>query len=103
ERSRENVLFPAPAMPVTTMRLPTMGGVSISLTALKNYLSTSLTMEKKSNEVERRLSANSGRTLDDGLVSRRDARAPRRVRTHKPPLPHNRTPFGFTELSLSLW
>jgi hypothetical protein len=37
-----------------------MGGVSISLTALKNYLSISLTMEKKSNKVERRLSASTG-------------------------------------------
>jgi len=33
DSARENVLFPAPAMPVTTIRLPTIGGVSISLTA----------------------------------------------------------------------
>jgi len=42
-------------MPVTTMRLPTKGGVSISLTALKNYLSISLPMEKRPKEVERLL------------------------------------------------
>jgi len=53
----ENVLFPAPAMPVTTMRLPTIGRAPISLTVLRCYLSISLTMEKKSNEVERRLLA----------------------------------------------
>jgi hypothetical protein len=37
-----------------------MEGVSISLTALKNYLSISLTMEKKSKEVERRFPTISG-------------------------------------------
>jgi hypothetical protein len=44
-------------MPVTTMRLPTIERAPISLTALENYLSISPTMEKKSNEVERRLLA----------------------------------------------
>jgi hypothetical protein len=44
-------------MPVTTMRLPTRGGVSITLTALKTYMSINPTMEEKSNEVERRLGA----------------------------------------------
>jgi len=44
-------------MPVTTMRLPTIECAAISLTVLKCYLSISLTMEKKSNEVERRLLA----------------------------------------------
>ena len=57
ESIRENVLFPAPAMPVTTMRLPTIGCVPISLTVPKCYLSITLTMEKKSNEVERWLLA----------------------------------------------
>jgi hypothetical protein len=57
ESIRENVLFPAPAMPVTPMRLPTIGCVPISLTVLKCSLSISLTMEKKSNEVERWLLA----------------------------------------------
>jgi hypothetical protein len=60
ESIRENVLFPAPAMPVTTMRLPTIGCVPISFTVLKCYLSISLTMEKKPNEVERRLRAECG-------------------------------------------
>jgi hypothetical protein len=44
-------------MAVTTMRLPTIGCVPISLTVLKCYLSISLTMEKKSTEVERWLLA----------------------------------------------
>ena len=65
ESIRENVLFPAPAMPVTTMRLPTIGCVPISLTVLKCYLSISLTMEKKTNEVERWLLADTyGRCIE---------------------------------------
>ena len=60
ESTRENVLFPAPAIPVTTMRFPTLGGVTISFTELKNYLSLSVRMEKKPKEVERLFMTESG-------------------------------------------
>ena len=56
-------------MPVTTMRVPTMGGVSISLTALENYLSIRPTMEKKSEQVERRLLAGSNHRDGDEVPS----------------------------------
>jgi hypothetical protein len=40
DRIRENVLLPAPAMPVTTMRLPTIGDLLNSLMALKLLINT---------------------------------------------------------------
>lgn len=68
DSARENVLLPAPAIPVTTMRLPIVEGVSISLMALRNQLLIRLTIEKIPKEVERRLVGVKRRARNDDNI-----------------------------------